>query len=377
MKKVWTTTFLMIALALPACSYVNRDIKQCYESTDPDLAVKSCTAVIESGNLHGQGLTDMLIHRGVVYERKGDYDKAIQDYDSAIDSNPNLFEAYYNRGRIYEKKGEHDRAIRDFDQAIQINPSYVNIFIIHGVANENIGEYDQAIQDYNQAIKHNPSNATAFYNRANAYRSKGEHDQAIQDYNQAIRLKPNYANAYNNRGNAYRSNNQLNLALKDYDEAIRLDPADAVKFKSRGITRFLMGQFPAAHEDLTTALKLNPDDPYSAIWMFLVQTRLGQQPQSTLKTNAAALNLKVWPGQVISLFMGDMTKEALLSSAQDPDPKKEKEHYCEAYFYLGEDALRQGKLAEAKSLFDKAIQTQVTSFFEYTGAQVELKRLNP
>ena len=80
---------------------------------------------------------------------------------------------------------------------------------------------------------------------------------------------------------------------------------------------------------------------------------------------------------MIGLYLGKTTKETVLSSAKNPDPKKEQEIRCEAFFYLGEEALIQGRKQDAKALFRQARDTKVTHFIEYIGAEVELKRLVP
>jgi lipoprotein NlpI len=205
----------------------------------------------------------------------------------------------------------------------------------------------------------------------------GEYDRAIKDYDQAIALNPHYANAFNNRGNAYRCKGAYGHAIDDYNKAIGLDPYDAKKFKSRGIVGFSMGQFDAARKDLETARQLNPKDPYTVIWLYLTRVKLGKDAKGDLAKNAEQLNLQVWPKEVIGLYLGKTTKETLLSSAKNPDPKKDQEQHCEADFYLGEDALRQGKRDDAVTLFQQARETRVTTFIEYTGALVELKRLIP
>jgi lipoprotein NlpI len=64
-----------------------------------------------------------------------------------------------------------------------------------------------------------------------------------------------------------------------------------------------------------------------------------------------------------------------LSAATNSDPKKDREQHCVAFFYLAEYALIKGKPDEAKRLFQKAIDTGVTYFAQYTGSQAELKRL--
>jgi lipoprotein NlpI len=343
MGKIGTLIVVLSVSIFSACSHLDDDIKQCYTCTNPVITVQSCTAAIDSGQIFALRLADMYVRRGVAY-----------------DSN-----------------GEYGHAIPDFDKAIALNPKYLRAFITRGFFKESYGEYDRAILDYDQAISLSPRYSIAFYNRGNGFHRRGEFDRAIKDYDQAIQLNPKYANAFNNRGNAYRSKGEYGRAIMDYNQAIGLDPYDANKFKSRAIAGFSMGQFSAAQQDLETARQLNPKDPYVVIWLYLARVKLGQDAKGELAKIAAQLNLQVWPKEVIGMYLGKTTKETVLSSAKNPDPKKDREQYCEANFYLGEDALRQGKRDEAVTLFQQAIETRVTNFIEYTGALSELKRLTP
>ena len=100
--------------------------------------------------------------------------------------------AFNNRGTAYNDKGQYDRAIQDFDQAIRLDPNYALAFNNRGIAYDDKGQYDRAIQDYDQAIKLDPNYASLQQPR-HAYDDKGQYDRAIQDYDQAIKLDPNYA----------------------------------------------------------------------------------------------------------------------------------------------------------------------------------------
>jgi tetratricopeptide (TPR) repeat protein len=121
-----------------------------------DQTISGCTAVINSGKYTGQNLTLAVWIRGKAYTKKGQYDRAIQDYDLAIKLDATYGGAFGDRGFAYANKGQYDRAIQDYDQAIKLAPDY----------------------------------AEAFYNRGNAYSAKGQYDRAIRDYDQAIKLDP-------------------------------------------------------------------------------------------------------------------------------------------------------------------------------------------
>src|SRR5258708_18255450 len=107
--------------------------------------------------------------------------------------------AHNNRGNAYVAKGDYDRAIHDFDQSIKLNPTFAKPFNNRGVAYLRKGEYDLAIKALDEAIKLNPNYGGAFANRAGIYLKKNEYDRAARDYDEAIRLDPNLEAVWNGR----------------------------------------------------------------------------------------------------------------------------------------------------------------------------------
>jgi len=62
--------------------------------------------------------------RGVIWGAKGEYDKALADFDAALRLDPRLATAHVNRGVTWTLKGAYDKALADFNEAIQIDPDY-------------------------------------------------------------------------------------------------------------------------------------------------------------------------------------------------------------------------------------------------------------
>ena len=152
---------------------------------------------------------DAYYNRGLAYFYEGDYDRAIADFDKAIELKPDDAVAYNNRGNAYADKGKYDRAIADFDKAIELKPDDAVAYNNRGAAYFKKGDHDQAIADFNKATDIDLDDAVAYNNRGNAYADKGGYDEAISDFNKAIALKPYLAEAYCNRGSAYAQKSEV------------------------------------------------------------------------------------------------------------------------------------------------------------------------
>ena len=80
----------------------------------------------------------------MVRSKQSDYDRAIEDYNRAIDLNPDHAEAYSNRGLVCEIKGDYDRAIEDYNKAIELKPDLAEAYSSRGRVCHKQGDYDRA-----------------------------------------------------------------------------------------------------------------------------------------------------------------------------------------------------------------------------------------
>ncbi len=62
--------------------------------------------------------------RGFVNAERKDYDKALADYNKAIELDPKFATAYYNRGFVDADKKDYDKALADYNKAIELDPKY-------------------------------------------------------------------------------------------------------------------------------------------------------------------------------------------------------------------------------------------------------------
>jgi tetratricopeptide (TPR) repeat protein len=199
-------------------------------------------------------------NRGVFFQEKGRFDRAIEDYDKAIDLDPFYAHAYNNRGLALEKTGRLDKAFADYDKAIALKPANYSSFTNRGLAFDKAGRLDKAIADYNTAISLNPSDPSVYNYRGIVFDKMGRFDKAIADYDQAIALNPAFPEAYKNRGAAFNKLRQFDKELADYDKAIALDPSNYNVYITAGISYGKMGLFDKAIECFNKAIAVNPED---------------------------------------------------------------------------------------------------------------------
>lgn len=197
--------------------------------------------------------------RGLAWYARGDYGKAIADFDEAIRLDPTNASHYNNRAAARLGKGEDERAIADFTEAIRLDPSNAAAYYGRGLARHSRRDLDGAIADDDRAISLRPKFQRAYNNRGLVRHDKGEYDKAVADFNEAIRLDPEDAVAYNNRGNAREAKGEPDLALADYSEAIQLDPKYAKAYNNRGELRGPDRDPAGALADFDAAIHVNPD----------------------------------------------------------------------------------------------------------------------
>jgi tetratricopeptide (TPR) repeat protein len=127
--------------------------------------------------------------------------------------------AYLRRGEVSAGAHEYDRAIADYNMAIQLKPDYAEAYNDRGFAYYLKGNGERAIADYTRAIELRPDYPKAYNSRGVVYMAGGYgRAKAVADFDRAIALKPDFRYAYINRANARLFRHPW-LALDDFHRA--------------------------------------------------------------------------------------------------------------------------------------------------------------
>jgi len=128
------------------------------------------------------------------YYNEGDNEKAIAEFNKALEMDPNYAWAYVGRGIVYSSLKEPERAIADITRGLEkvgdgADSTFVEIdkaYMSRGEAYFTLKMFDEAIEDYKIAIDLNPDFYVPYGMCGMAYQEKGDYDNAIAFYNGAL-----------------------------------------------------------------------------------------------------------------------------------------------------------------------------------------------
>lgn len=204
-----------------------------------------------------QGRYDTL--RASAWWARGEKDKALVDFNNAIEKGYVASHAYSSRGLFLAAQGDQDAAIADYERALAIDPADVTPRINRAELEMQQGDFAKAIADYTTALEIRRDNAALLKQRANAYQAAGQLDLAIADLDAIIAADAQSAEAVMDRGYIRFQQGQFAAAVDDFTRAIELNDKDSVAWNNRGFNRYQLGQLKDALQDYDHAIELSPE----------------------------------------------------------------------------------------------------------------------
>ncbi len=309
--------------------------------------------------------------RAAVNRGKGQYQQALDDYDTAIKLNPDATaDAYIGRATAYHALGRDGEAVIDDDAALHLVPQSVEALIGRAAAELALHHFKLAIADYAVAIHLKPDAADAYLGRGMAFLQHAKYVDAIADFDATIRMRPDDAPAFVARGSAHLGAGHLEMAADDFSKAIALAPDPADAYSGRGEAEFGLGKYEAAAADFGESLKRVPGSAGIVLWRHVARARLGADDKEELISNAFRLDPKIWPSRLVALYLGSAAPDDIAAAT----PKRAAAR-CLAAFHLGEYHLFSDGKAAAGPQLKIAAETCPAAQPEHVLAATELKQL--
>ncbi len=139
--------------------------------------------------------------------------------------NPN---ALNNLGLRYQKEGDHEKAIEQFEKALEIQPNYAAALNNLGISYGSLNRLAEAERSFKRAVEINPKDIFAMNNLAVICMRTRRLDEARDYAEKALEIEPQYASAHFTLGSVYANLGRFADAEKEFEAALQIEPGNEV-----------------------------------------------------------------------------------------------------------------------------------------------------
>jgi tetratricopeptide (TPR) repeat protein len=143
-----------------------------------DLAIQDISKAIE---LNTKDPSAYLIGRSGIYKTKGDTTSAVADFNEAVRITGKA-STVSSRGWFFLRLKWYDKALQDFEKAIEMDPKTWGAFTGKAELFIKKFQYDQAMAEYEKVVKGDPTYSTIYYYKGDLLRLQGYYDASIVNF---------------------------------------------------------------------------------------------------------------------------------------------------------------------------------------------------
>jgi tetratricopeptide (TPR) repeat protein len=112
----YAALFLLPALFVSSVARADSQ-RDCAVHADSVARIAACSELIQKNPRDASAH----LNRGTAFQAKGEMDRALADYNKAVELRPNYAAAYETRGAAYAAKGDYVRAVADVTHAGELS----------------------------------------------------------------------------------------------------------------------------------------------------------------------------------------------------------------------------------------------------------------
>lgn len=361
MNKLFYQVIIILFLSLVGCSTAKTAMEKTKTDDVNPLAVKKLT---EDKKIE----FEYLFIEGLKQKMAGNFESAIQYFNSCLEIDPNSAAALYEIANVHVSKGELISAKLVLEKAIQINPDNKWYQLLLAQIYQNNKQYLNASEIYSQLIQKDPENVDYYYLNALLLTSAEQYNDAIKAYNQLegkvgfneqislarqhlyqlagkkkeayteieklIKFDPSVPEYYGVMADMYKEDGNMQKALEYYNKVLDIDP-------NNGFVHFSLATFYLQNKDLENGFEhaekgfSNPDVD--------IETKI----QLYLMLASAPDDMKLSPDKI----------EELTQLIIDTHPSDARSYSIKADFLM-----QQNRQSEARDFMVKALEVDPNTY---------------
>ncbi|MCX8063883.1 MAG: tetratricopeptide repeat protein [Candidatus Hydrogenedentes bacterium] len=242
----------------------------------------------------------------VVYYRKGDLNKSIEELEKSIenaDEEEIPSSLFVRLVRLYIIAERYEDALRCVDKILLREPS-PSLYLIQGELYHRLGRFDEAVSAFQKAIELNPEDILGYTALLDLQEKTNDLVSAIEIYQRMIQNRPDNALLHYQLGLTYARIKSNSLAIQSLEKALQLDPR-MIRAHYILALLYLDEKFlDKSKENLEKYISRKPDDPKGWEVLMGVYVQLGEfeKGKDSAKKLAKFANLTPLQKLLLSFF---------------------------------------------------------------------------
>jgi tetratricopeptide (TPR) repeat protein len=176
-----------------------------------------------------------------------DYDGALVILEQFLAQNQTVYQAYILVGDCHKEKGDFDKAIEAYNKAIEeaktdeLMGKEMTAKGLAGIGDCYLrrGDFEKAQGFFKESIDTYPENETLAYNVGEIYFSNQKLDEAVQYFTVATQIKPDWAPPYHKLGLVYLNKADYEKAKENFKKFLELEPDTELAGQVKNILAYL------------------------------------------------------------------------------------------------------------------------------------------
>ena len=216
---------------------------------------------------------------GTTLALEGVRGEAIEQMAEAARLQPSSAQTHNAYGKVLGRFLELNAAHQEFERALQLDPNLAEANVNLSLILAQSGDFSEAAEHLDHAIHvqgNSPNAAYAHYLRAKLWSAQGQMEKATSELQKAVQLRADYEQAWSDLGGIRRLALDNAGAVRALQRAVALKPEDALAQYRLGQLYLQNGDSLRAINHLKKALAQTPNDRGSLYNLMLALRKTGQ-----------------------------------------------------------------------------------------------------
>lgn len=209
------------------------------------------------------------------YERLNDYKKSINYYNKYLDQDPFDEIIWYNLGIVYERAGKNESALEAYDFTITINYKYDLAFYSKANLLISLGRYHEAIDLFNELAEITEEKADIFCLIGECYEKAEDYSKAHEFYKKSLKEDKTYSDSWFGIAMVKSAKEEYFESLYYLRMAINFDDSNEEYFLELGKINQKLGFTEDAEQNFNKALEIAPYD--DELWSYYAEMYIKQK----------------------------------------------------------------------------------------------------